>query len=462
MTGIGAGLGALLGVALGGWGVGILAVALICVLVLRRTDLSVVLLGAVIFASLGAIRAGGEPPERSMLAIPSIDKAELLVISLVNRGSYQQFVAEIPPENLAGASGNERLCVVSGPFPTVTLGDIVHLEGDPESVVDAAFGSQQYLRGRGCQASMFATHVGVLGERSGVNRSLAMARDRFGTIVRSAVPGDAGVLLTGLVTGDDNAFSAEREAAFVATGTTHLTAVSGSNMALVAGMCATIGASTFGRQRRFWLTLVILTVWAYALISGAQPPAVRAALVVTAAVLAVVVGRRPDFVTLIVLAAGLMVLIDPRQIDSLGFRLSVAASLALAYVLSTWLAVERTSGLAMALTAAAAAQIATLPFLLPIFGTVSLLSIPANMAVAPLVGLAMPLAMMAALLGVVCQPVADIVAAPGALLAQAVIDIVDRVDDAGGYIYAGVPPTGAAFLIGATCFALIVLMGHRR
>lgn len=457
MTGITAGLGAVLGVALGGWGPGILAVALMSVVVVRRTDLIVVCLVALVFAAAGALRVAGDLPEESRPFLLPAEHAEWVVASPVNRGRYQQFVAA----PVSGLSTEARLCVVSGPFPMVTAGDVVRLQGDPEPVFDAAFGGQQYLRSRGCQASMFAAAVDVEDHQPSAGRTLAQARDRFGDILRRAVPGDAGVLLTGLVTGDDNAFSAEREAAFVATGTTHLTAVSGSNMALVAGIFATLGASAFGRQRRFWLPFVIATVWAYALISGAQPPAVRAALVVTAASLAIAVGRRPDFVTLIALAAGLMVLIDPGQIDSLGFRLSVAASLALAYVLSTWLAMEKTSVVTMALAASAAAQIATLPFLLPIFGTVSLLSVPANMLVAPLVALAMPLAMSAALVGAAWQPLADMVAAPAAVLALTVIGIVDRIDGAGGYIRVGIPPAASAFAIGVTCFALILLMGRR-
>lgn len=457
MTGIAAGLGALMGVALGGWSLGIIAIVLLCVLLVRRNDLTVVCLVAVIFAAVGAVRSSGEVPADSRSSSGPGEQAEAVVVSLVNRGRFQQFVTAPVLDPLPA----ERTCVVSGPFPKVTMGHVVRLSGDPEAIGDAAFGSQQYLRSRGCQTSMFATSVDVLDHRAGAGRVLAQARDRFGETLRRAAPGDAGVLLTGLVTGDDNAFSAEREAAFVATGTTHLTAVSGSNMALVAGIFATIGASAFGRHRRFWLPLVIGSVWAYALISGAQPPGVRAAMVVTAAALAIVVGRRPDFVTLIALAAGLMVLIDPAQIESLGFRLSVAASLALAYVLSTWLAEERASVLATALAASAAAQIATLPFLLPIFGTISLLSIPANILVAPLVALAMPLAMAAALVGAGWQPLADTVAAPAALLAMAVIGIVDRFDGAGGYVRVGVPPTASAFLIGVTCLALIVVMGRR-
>lgn len=456
MTGIAAGVGALLGVAFGVWGIAMVAVAFICVMVTRRLDLVVTCVVAMIVAAVGVVRVAGEPATDQPLFVAPNDGVEWLVVSPVNRGRFQQFAAA--PES---GRDDERVCVVSAPYPVVSMGDLIRLRGDAAPIVDAALAVQHYLRIRGCMASMFATTAEVQGERPGAQRTLAMMRDRFGIILKRAVPGDPGVLLTGLVTGDDNAFSPEREAAFVRTGTTHLTAVSGSNMALVAGILATVGASTFGRQRRFWLPLVVAAVWAYALISGAQPPAVRAALVVTAASLAMVVGRRPDFVTLIVLAAGLMVLVDPRQIDSLGFRLSVSASLALAFVLSTWLSAARSSWLAVALTAAAAAQIATLPFLLPIFGTISLLSVPANMLVAPLVALAMPLAMTAALAGAVWQPLADTVGAPAALLALAIIGIVDRFNGAGAYVRIGTPPTSASLLIGLTCIALIALMGRR-
>ena len=67
-----------------------------------------------------------------------------------------------------------------------------------------------------------------------------------------------------------------------------------------------------------------------------------------------------------------MVLVQPRQIESLGFRLSVVASLALVLVLTGLTAKDRTSRLGVVLTATVAAQLATLPVLLPAFGTVSL------------------------------------------------------------------------------------------
>jgi competence protein ComEC len=215
-----------------------------------------------------------------------------------------------------------------------------------------------------------------------------------------------------------------------------------------------------GRHRLAWQIATIGGVWAYALISGAAAPATRAAIVATAAILAFRVGRRPDFPTLIVLAAGAMALVDPGQVDTLGFRLSVAASLALALVLPPLMTRARGAGLAAVLAATVAAQIATLPLLLPVFGTVSLASVPANIVAAPLVAVAMPLAALAGLAGLVWWPLGEMIAAPATVAVGALIAVVDLLGAPDAFVSFGVPPMGAAVIVAVTGAALIlVLMG---
>jgi competence protein ComEC len=278
------------------------------------------------------------------------------------------------------------------------------------------------------------------------------------TVLRRSAPGDAGVLLSGLVTGDDDGFSPERKNAFIRTGTTHLTAVSGSNLALVAGILATVGSATIGRHRVSWQILTIVGIWAYALVSGTQSPSLRAAIVGTAAVAAFRVGRRPDFVTLILLAAGAMVLVQPQQIESLAFRLSAVASLALVLVLTNLTAGDRTSRLSLVLTATIAAQLATLPVLLPAFGAVSLLSVPANIVAVPLAAIAMPLAALAAIAGSFWPPLGEVIAAPAILAATALIRSIDALAAPDAYVSVGLPPLPAAAAIAATVSILLLLI----
>jgi competence protein ComEC len=348
--------------------------------------------------------------------------------------------------------------VVAGPVPIVRLGDTVQASGKLENLADLPMGDRAAMSARGCTASLYATSIRVLGSSPSVLRGFADLRTQLDSALRRAAPGDAGVLLSGLVTGDDDGFSTERRDAFIRTGTTHLTAVSGSNLALVAGILATVGSATIGRHRGPWQVVTIVAIWAYALISGAQAPALRAAIVATAAVLALRVGRRPDFVTLIMLAAGAMVVVEPRQIDSLGFRLSVAASLVVVLVLTGVLAMDRTSPVAGVLTATVAAQLATLPILLPAFGMVSLTSIPANIVAVPLAAIATPLALLAAIAGLFWPPLGEVIAAPAALAVTALIRTIDVLGAPEAYVSVGVPPLPAAAAIAATTSVLLLLI----
>jgi ComEC/Rec2-related protein len=197
----------------------------------------------------------------------------------------------------------------------------------------------------------------------------------------------------------------------------------------------------------------------YAIVSGTHSPSLRAAIVATAAVAAFRVGRRPDFVTLILLAAGAMVLVQPQQIESLGFRLSVVASLALVFVLTGLTARDRTFRLSFVVTATVAAQLATLPFLLAAFGTVSLMSVPANIVAVPLVAIAMPLAALAAIVGLIWPPLGEVIAAPAILAATALIRSVDVLAAPDAYVSIGVPPLPAAAAIAATVSILLLLIG---
>lgn len=463
MTGIAAGSAALLGTALGWWGAVIIALLAVLALTVRSSRVPwAVCAVAVAAAVLGAWRGETRtPPAETNHRIPGARSA-VVVTAPVLTGQRQHFTVEPRFDEALTLTGLSALvCVTADAVPMVHLGDAVQLQGTTENVADQSMRNRAVASARGCTTSLFATSVRVTGSSPSAQRALADLRTRLGAVLRQSAPGDAGVLLAGLVTGDDDGFSSERKDTFIRTGTTHLTAVSGSNLALVAGILATIGAATMGRHRAPWQVVTILGIWAYAFVSGSHAPSLRAAIVATTAVVAFRVGRRPDFVTLILLAAGAMAVVEPRQIESLGFRLSVAASLALVLVLTGLMAKDRTSRLGVVLTATVAAQLATLPLLLPIFGTVSLTSVPANIIAVPLAAVAMPLAALAAVVGLIWLPLGEAIAAPAALVATVLIGSVDVLGAPKTYISVGVPPLPAAVAIAfAALGVLAVIAGN--
>jgi competence protein ComEC len=460
MIGIATSISVLVGAGLGWWGAGAVAMAVVSVALLRQGRASIVgCVVVVIAALLGAWRVDQSEWQAPLPAsVPGLDAAEV-VTEPIRTGRFQHFVA-MP--RIGDGDEKTRLaqpiCVSGEALPVVRLGNLVQLSGKLEAAIDASLDEQAYLKSRNCSGSLFAPTMKIVGSETGPQYLLSEVRERIGRVLRASAPGDAGVLLSGLVTGEDEELSPERKDEFVNSSTKHLTAVSGSNLALVAGIFAVVGGATFGRQRLVWQALTIAALWAYALISGAQSPSVRAAIVATAAILAFRFGRRPDIVTLVLIAAATMVLIDPRQIDSLGFRLSVAASLGLAIALPALLGHGRGAAAAGLIAATLAAQIATLPFLLPIFGTVSLLGLPANILVAPLVAIAMPIAVCAGLIGLVSPQLAEIVAAPAALAADATLAVIDRLGGSAGYFHVGIPPTPVMVIVSVACTAVIFVM----
>ena len=460
MTGIVAGAGALLGTAFGWWGAVIVALLAVFALSIGWTrppwTVSAVAMIAVV---LGAWRAETLPQSAEIGHLVENARSAVVVTAPVHTGQWQYFAIVPTVHGGPTVDGHSaRVCVTADPLPVVQLGDAVQLQGKMDVAADLSKRNRAAISTRDCMASLFATSIRIIDSSPSAQRALADLRTRLGAVLRRSAPGDAGVLLSGLVTGDDDGFSAERKDAFIRTGTTHLTAVSGSNLALVAGILATVGAATVGRHRVPWQFVTIVGIWVYALVSGSHAPSLRAAIVATAAVVAFRVGRRPDYVTLILLAAGVMVVVEPRQIESLGFRLSVAASLALVLVLTGLMANDRTSRLGVVLTATVAAQLATLPVLLPTFGTVSLTSVPANIIAVPLVAIAMPVAALASIAGLFWLPLGEAIATPAVLAATALIGTVDVLGAPQAYISVGVPPLPAAAAIAVSSLVLLLVI----
>jgi competence protein ComEC len=409
--------------------------------------------------ALGAWRAETDAPAAEIGHIVPDTLSAVVVTAPVFTGQRQHFAVE-PAMSDGSADSRQpaRVCVTADPIPIVHLGDSVELRGALEVAADLSMRNRAAISIRRCAGSLYAESMRITDSSTSMQRAVADLRMDLSTVLRRSAPGDAGVLLSGLVTGDDDGFSPERKNAFIRTGTTHLTAVSGSNLALVAGILATVGSATIGRHRVSWQILTIMGIWAYAIVSGTQSPSLRAAIVGTAAIAAFRVGRRPDFVTLILLAAGAMVLVQPQQIESLAFRLSAVASLALVLVLTNLTAGDRTSRLSLVLTATIAAQLATLPVLLPAFGAVSLLSVPANIVAVPLAAIAMPLAALAAIAGSFWPPLGEVIAAPAILAATALIRSIDALAAPDAYVSVGLPPLPAAAAIAATVSILLLLI----
>jgi competence protein ComEC len=147
-------------------------------------------------------------------------------------------------------------------------------------------------------------------------------------------------LVLALVLGDRRDLDPGDVRAFRRSGTAHLLAVSGLNVSLVTG--ALFWGASFLLVRtplarrvlvaRPAAALAVVGCWAYALLTGLEPPVHRAALMSSFALMAVVAGRPSQAARAVVLAAAAMVLGEPALLWQASFQLSFVAVLALIVV----------------------------------------------------------------------------------------------------------------------------------
>ena len=231
---------------------------------------------------------------------------------------------------------------------------------------------------------------------------------------RSLSPRDA-ALLAGFVYGDDRGQLPEVVHDFRATSLTHLLAVSGSNVAFVLLLFAPLLAGLRPRAR---LGAVAVLLAQFAILTRGEPSVLRACVLATLAVGAHAVGRRASAPRLLALAVIVLVLVDPLLVRSVGFQLSVAATTAI--VVGARPLARLLWGppwLRLALAATLSAQVGVLPVQLAIFGSLPLVSIPANVMAGPIAGPAMVWGLISGVAGGLCgDEVASILHVPTKLM----------------------------------------------
>lgn len=265
-------------------------------------------------------------------------------------------------------------------------------------------------------------------------------------------------LVPALVDGDDTSLPADLRADFNTAGLTHLLAVSGANLTiLLAFLLAT--ARAVGVRRR-WLVLVGLGgVAGFVLLARDEPSVLRAAVMGIVGVLAL--GQRNARRSIAVLSSCVLILllVQPALATAVGFALSVAATAGIVLLAPPWQEIlsarlaslpgaRWTRWIPAAVTVPLAAQLACAPIVAALSSQVSLVSVAANMAVAPVVAPVTVLGLSGGLLSLAWSPLGIAVSTPAGWGAAWIVVVARR--------SAQLP--GAAIGWGTSVLALVVLV----
>lgn len=200
-------------------------------------------------------------------------------------------------------------------------------------------------------------------------------------------PAAAG-LLPGLVVGDTRNLPPEVEQDFTDAGMTHLTAVSGANLAIVCGVVYAL-LHLLGAPPSLRVICSAAALLGFVVLAGPEPSVLRAAVMSAVTLLAVVLGRRRSALPALAAAVIGLLLVLPGMATTAGFALSVAATAGLVVVAPVWAhALHRRGvppGVAEAVAVSVAAQVVTAPLVAGMFGEVSAVAVVANLLAGPLV-----------------------------------------------------------------------------
>jgi competence protein ComEC len=225
-------------------------------------------------------------------------------------------------------------------------------------------------------------------------------------------------LLVGILLGVQSTLPEEVRDAFSIAGLTHILVISGWNITIIV-VCVSgaVVACGVGRKRAVACSLPVIAL--YVCFVGVSPSVVRAAIMGSLAVLAVLVDRESDAWTSLLVACVVMAIADPHVLWDIGFQLSALATAGLfAFArpiegrLRAW-RVLQWGGARWAiepLTATLAASTLTLPIIVYHFGRLSLITPLANVLILPVVPYAMLFGAIATAAGMIWMPAGELLA----------------------------------------------------
>ena len=261
-------------------------------------------------------------------------------------------------------------------------------------------------------------------------------------------------LISGMVLGVRDEAPDEIEERFQQTGTLHLFAVSGLNVAIVAQLLWIL-ATMLRIPRRAAIALIIPALFFYAAVTGLNPSSVRAALMAAVVLGGFFVDRKVVIGNTVGAAAAIVLCYDTNQLFSTGFQLSFAVVVAIVWAADPFLKfmmrwcepdpflprslvsrahriVERSWGtIARGLSVSLAAWIGSLFLILPYFHLVTPVSLLANLVVVPLAFLVLAVGLMSLLVTPVASWIAIVFNNANWSFASAILSSVE--------VFAGLP-----------------------
>lgn len=281
-----------------------------------------------------------------------------------------------------------KVLVKANIYPQYNYGDVLEIScrlKAPSPIEDFAY--DRYLAKEDIYSVCYYPKIKIINKNQGnyFYAKIFQFKGYLQNIINQNLPEPQASLFSAIIIGARRGIPAELNEKFNITGTTHLIAISGFNISIVVVILMELALALFiARRQAFWQVSFILVL--YLIIIGLPASALRAGVMGWLAILAKHVGRLNNSHQVIIFAAVVMVLVNPKILrDDGGFQLSFLAVLGLMYfqpIMSLWLKrLPSYFQIKENLETTLAAQIATTPLIVFSFGRFSLIAPIVNLLV---------------------------------------------------------------------------------
>ncbi len=264
-------------------------------------------------------------------------------------GQFIKLVLKVEVVDLGGGDQPfpSKLLVYAQPPPSLAsnreppyfrYGDQLWIEGlarAPRAL--AEFDYPAYLANQGISGVIHSRNVMLTGPSAGKTGGwrgrVFDLRGRMSDNLEDALPDPQSAIGQALLLGKRGRVPPDLVEEFRATGTSHLLAISGLHIGSIMLIALALGAGILGKRWSAYLIFPFALIWFYVLISGAPPSAVRAAIMGTVYLSAVVLGRPRGILPALALSAAVMTAHSPQVLQQISFQLSFGAMAGIAMAL---------------------------------------------------------------------------------------------------------------------------------
>ena len=338
-------------------------------------------------------------PEKNSFLINNTNKytTELtgkVITEPIQKNDKQQFVLEV--FDVDGQKiKKEKTLVYASTVYNIEYGDIVFVSGKlniPEKpVFPYIFDYNLYLQRENIYTIFYQQNFELIEKQPNEIKQISLkVKNNIENKIDNFFNSSVSSVLKSMITGNKSSLDKDIKEDFINTGLIHILVISGLHI----GFCAAIFMFCFkllGLKLNYVYLLTIPALFFYVLLTGANPPAIRAAIMFSCLLIALMLNREPLIYNALALSALIILIFNPQSMFTASFQLSFLATFGLLYLYPKFsmcfgkIKNKFLGSIWNIICITLSAQIALIPLLVFYFGKISIVSFILNLIIVPII-----------------------------------------------------------------------------